>query len=201
MGRRIAMLLAGLLALLSSTAALAASPSPGASPVTDGVPFVSPVYGYTIVVPAGWSARPASAAWDGSSRVDSSAPITDQLQGPLGLFLFVYGGPTGLALGDFAAEQQRNTAAWHGCPDVPDSIVETTLSGVPARLHTFLCQGNLVHKLFAVRDGMALVVNQIGLPQDPQATADRFLETVASLAWPVATPSPAAPSPSPSGIP
>ena len=65
------------------------SPSPSvtesaavsASPTASAVTFTSPLYGYTVTLPAGWSATPATKVWDGKGAPGSEDPAVDKFHG------------------------------------------------------------------------------------------------------------------------
>ena len=68
--------------------------------------FRSPLYGYSLVIPPGWSATPAVVRWDGESQ-PSLGPNVDHLAGPH-LIVLGYAGPFA---GNLAAFVQDRIAA------------------------------------------------------------------------------------------
>jgi hypothetical protein len=171
------------------------SPSPAATPMPSADPDASPRadvtvtskrYPYTLTVPGDAVAIAptlATAAWDGTTRIDSADAHTDWLGFEGDRTFFVYGAPIDTSLADFAASSQAQVAEWHGCPDTPESTADVTVGGAPGRLHLFHCQGLLVMKLMTVANGFGLVLNQIGPDADPAAEQALLLGRIADLSW------------------
>ncbi len=164
----------------SASAAPAQTPTPSPTPAL----FTSAAYDYRSAYPGTWVASQAQEPWDGTARIDSNGPYTDQVMIPGSILFFVYGAPTTLTAEEYAAQGQAQVAAWHGCPAKADSVAEVAVDGAPGRLHAFLCSGLLVQKLMVVRDGEGLVLNMLAPPDgetDPRAL---FREIVAGITWP-----------------
>lgn len=137
--------------------------APTAAPPTAGVEatpsvFTSPVYGYSVVLPVGWSAVAATLRWDGTSRTSSDTPNVDQFY------------PTGLAsswasaaayqgtLKEYTAKEIADTANYHGttCPAGPEAQLPITVGGQPGILLQFNC-GILINIAVTVDAGIGYV--------------------------------------------
>jgi hypothetical protein len=169
-----------------------ATPAPSLAPTPTGpvspLPSIggaatigSSFYGYSLVLPAGWSPRPAAQAWDGSARIDSNGPYVDRATGPGSKLFFAYAAPTDLDLTAYATQGQKDVNAWHACPATAESETDVTIGGEPGRLHAFHCQGLYVMKAFTVRDGFGWVFNQIGPPKIEAADTAAFAELLAGV--------------------
>lgn len=159
----------------------APTPRPTPTPVAP-ITFDSAAYGYRATIPAdlvNGPAAPASQPWDGVGQINSDGLHVDRFPLTGSRLVFVYGAPTDLPLAAYATEGQRLKAAWHGCPETPDTAVDAAFDGTPARLHAFDCGGLRVLSLFVVVDGAGLVVNQLAPPGDPAATQAAFEDLVA----------------------
>ncbi|HYN47561.1 MAG TPA: hypothetical protein VER83_01770, partial [Candidatus Nanopelagicales bacterium] len=136
----------------------------------------------------------ATQPWDGTSRIDSNGPYTDQVVVPGSILFFVYGAPTDLDLDAYAARTQSQVAEWHECPANPGAgpgsepagylATNLTLDGTPGRLHRMTCLGSFVQKLMVVRDGRGLVVNMLAPPGKVDEASRLFEELVAEMTWP-----------------
>lgn len=165
-----------------------ASPAPTtattASPTATPAAFTSAAYGYRAVFPGAWRPKQASKPWDGTSRIDSDGPYTDQVPIPGSILFFVYGAPTDLDLDAYAAKTQADMVAWHACPEVPAGTADLALDGTPGRLHEMACLGLFVQKLMVVRDGKGLVVNMLAPPGSADEARQLLRDLVATMIWP-----------------
>ena len=82
------------------TESASVSPSPVASPVT----FTSPSYGYTVTLPAGWSATAATKVWDGKGAPGSEDPAVDKFHGVGSKTVHALVAPTSLDLSAYGDE-------------------------------------------------------------------------------------------------
>jgi len=176
--------------VLPSPSPAAASPAVVATPMASSTPgsvaFDSTAYGYHAVIPGDEVAGdPVLAAhpWDGRSQVNSDGPSTDHVRLSDSRLLFVYGAPTELSLADYAAAGQRLKASWHGCPELPERTLASTLDGSPALIHAFTCGGLRVLSLFTVRDGAGLVVNELVPPGSPAGEPEALQALLAGWTW------------------
>ena len=142
----------------SSTAQTATSMPSAVTPtaVAQATPsvFTSTQYGYSVVLPAGWSSIAATERWDGVSITASDSPNVDQFYA------------TGLAsswasaaaytgtLKSYAAKAIADTAKYHGdkCTAPPEANLATTIGGEPGTLVQFNC-GILINIAVTVHDG------------------------------------------------
>jgi hypothetical protein len=183
----IALTLAGVLAGCSSHAAgspgapATRSPASGASTAPAARVFSSRLYGYTVALPAGWSADPGQ-RWGGTG-----AP------GPVDVFR----GRPYIAAWAFAVPRPANPAAWAAaitrttaqlpCPAAPQTSQAITIAGVPARLIGMRCpaRGGVL-MLTAVTTGgqSALVVtfeDSSGISSAERADRAAFAEFLAGI--------------------
>jgi len=131
---------------------------PGGGPASSPTPtpnvFRSPLYGYSIVVPTGWSATPATTRWDGVSAA-SLGPNVDQLAGPH-LIVLGYAGPFAGNLTAFVQDQIAASARDHSdtCPSNALQLNQpTTIGGQPGVLLGFNC-GARIDQAITVHDGL-----------------------------------------------
>jgi len=166
---------------------------PGGGPTSSPTPtptvFRSPLYGYSIVVPTGWSATPATTRWDGVSAA-SLGPNVDQLAGPH-LIVLGYAGPFAGNLTAFVQDQIAASARDHSdtCPSNALQLNQpTTIGGQPGVLLGFNC-GARIDQIITVHDGVgyAFTIRDAAFSPtlDPTdfATAQSMLD---SLTFPVA---------------
>jgi hypothetical protein len=131
---------------------------PGGGPPSSPTPtpnvFRSPFYGYSLVVPTGWSATPATARWDGVSA-PSLGPNVDQVAGPH-LIVLGYAGPFGGTLTAFVQDRIAANARDHSdtCPSNALQLNQpTTVGGEPAVLLGLNC-GARIDQVITVHDGV-----------------------------------------------
>jgi len=118
------------------TESASVSASPTASPVT----FTSPFYGYTLKLPAGWSATPATKAWDGKGAPGSEDPVVDKFQGPGLKTVHAFAAPISLDLAAYRDQVIARNAQLHGeCPPQPDSLESTSVASDPATFIAWNC--------------------------------------------------------------
>jgi hypothetical protein len=186
-------LAAAVLVIVSLWMLAVPGPGPGGGPASSPTPtpnvFRSPLYGYSIVVPTGWSATPATAHWDGVSAA-SLGPNVDQLAGPH-LIVLGYAGPFAGDLAAFVQDQIAASARDHSdtCPSNALQLNQpTTIGGQPGVLLGFNC-GARIDQVITVHDGVgyAFTIRDAAFSPtlDPTdfATAQSMLD---SLTFPVA---------------
>jgi hypothetical protein len=145
----IAVLLLGLLLLSISVLGPGGGP-PVATPPT----FRSPLYGYSMLVPPGWTATPATVRWDGASQ-PSLGPNVDQLAGPH-LIVLGYAGPFAGDLAAFVQDRIAANARDHSdtCPSNALQLDQpTTIGGEPGVLLGLNC-GARIDQAITVHDGV-----------------------------------------------
>jgi hypothetical protein len=127
---------------------------PTASPGPTPNVFRSPLYGYSTVVPTGWSATPATTLWDGESQ-PSLGPNVDQLAGPH-LIVLGYAGPFAGNLTAFVQDRIAASLRDHSdtCPSNALQLDQpTTIGGEPGVLLGLDC-GARIDQAITVRDGV-----------------------------------------------
>ena len=128
--------------------------TPRSSPAPTPTVFRSPLYGYSIVVPTGWSATPATTLWDGESQ-PSLGPNVDQLAGPH-LLVLGYAGPFAGNLTAFVEDRIAANARDHSdtCPSNALQLNQpTTIGGEPGVLLGLNC-GARIDQVITVHGGI-----------------------------------------------
>jgi hypothetical protein len=145
----VAVIAIGALALLVGPRGGVGGPGPSAPNV-----FRSPLYGYSIVVPTGWRATPATVRWDGESA-PSLGPNVDQLAGPH-LIMLGYAGPFAGNLAAFVQDRIAASIRDHSdtCPSNALQLNQpTTIGGEPGVLLGLGC-GARIDQAITVHDGV-----------------------------------------------
>lgn len=143
----------------ATASAKAATPAPSAAPsasaATEPTTFVSTTYGYSLTVPAGWTATPASEPWDGTNSPNFAAVANDRFVGPAKASAAGLAGPTTKKLADFVKERIAANAAEHSdtCPAVPEIQDPIKIGGEPGTLLAWNC-GILINIAVTVHDGV-----------------------------------------------
>jgi hypothetical protein len=146
----VAVVAIGALALLTGPRGGVGGP---ASPSAPNV-FRSPFYGYSIAVPTGWRATPATTLWDGESQ-PSLGPNVDQLAGPH-LIVLGYAGPFPGNLAAFVQGRLAANARDHAdtCPSNALVLNESiTIGDRPGVLLGLNC-GARIDQAITVQDGI-----------------------------------------------
>lgn len=136
-------------------------PSPTVSPSVAPSPsgptvFTSPLYGYTVTVPAGWISAPAMLRWDGTKQPGPDAE-SDKFDGPESLSAWGFAGPFSGDLAAFVADRIVANARDHSdtCPVAEPEINEPLqIGGQPWVLLGWNC-GALINNAVTVRAGVA----------------------------------------------
>ena len=138
-----------------ATAVVTTSPSAASTPLT----YTSQLYGYSIVLPAGWSVGAARIRWDGASAPGNAFSSVDRFVSPATVSAFGYAGPVTTDLDRFA----KDTIAWtvrdHGdtCPAAaPEATEPIQFGGEDGMLLSWNC-GILINQALLVRDGTGFV--------------------------------------------
>ncbi|HET9755378.1 MAG TPA: hypothetical protein VFP66_02655 [Candidatus Limnocylindrales bacterium] len=131
------------------------SPSVAASASGPSV-FTSPLYGYTVPVPAGWISGPATLRWDGTKQPGPDAE-TDKFVGPERLTAWAIAGPFSGDLAAFVEDRIVATARDHSdtCPVREPSINEPLQIGGQAWVLLGWNCGALINTAVTVRAGVA----------------------------------------------
>jgi hypothetical protein len=163
-----------------SSASPARSPAPAASAPAAPV-FTSRQYGYTAVLPAGWTGAQATQQWDGTGAPGEEDSVVDLFHGPGGVEAWAYAASTKENLRAFAQTTSRAAAAAHPCPAVPQTDQAITIGGAPARLLSMHCppgSGFLVETAVTMHHGTAFVFasqNPTGMTAGDRAAFRKFL--------------------------
>jgi hypothetical protein len=179
----------------TATSATAASTLPPAqattAPATPAAPttFTSPIYGYSLTLPAGWAIGAAVERWDGTSAVGHTEPFVDKLATPGTLSFFAFETQTQLDLAGFVQDRIAANVRDHSdtCPKpTPDANEPLQVAGKPGVFLAWNC-GILINEVVTVRDGVAFVIvaRDTAIPAATDA-ADRAIldQLLATLAFP-----------------
>lgn len=132
----------------SLTASIEPSPSPSSS-------FTSPIYGYTVKLPAGWGAIKAKVPWDGTSKTSSDSPDVDRWVGRTGASAWGFAAPYSGDLKAYTKQTVAANAKYHGdtCPPTPEVEDPITIGGEPGILLAYDC-GILINLAVTLRNGV-----------------------------------------------
>jgi hypothetical protein len=127
---------------------------PTASPGPTPNVFRSPLYHFSILVPPGWTATPATVRWDGQSQ-PSLGPNVDQLAGPH-LIVLGYAGPVAGNLAAFVQDRIAANARDHSdtCPSNALQLNQPTTIGGEAGVLLGLNCGARIDQAITVHDGV-----------------------------------------------
>jgi hypothetical protein len=159
--------------------------SPGPTPNV----FRSPLYGYSIVLPSGWNATPATVRWDGESQ-PSLGPNVDQVAGPH-LIVLGFAGPFAGDLAAFVQDRMAANARDHSetCPANALALDQPTTIGGEAGVLLGLNCGARIDQAITVRDGVgyAFTIRDSAFSSnlDPADLAS-VQSMLRSAVWPVA---------------
>jgi hypothetical protein len=154
-----------MLALVAVAATLAAAADAAPSRV-----FVSKRYGYSIVLPAGWTSHPASSAWAGGAPFLNEAQVDIHQAGDgRALAAAAKSLPTATTLRKWASAYV-GTALPSFCTK-SSGYRATTLGGAPALAYTGRCEIHDVTIALTVRRGRGYVLG-LGSPSEYPAAAD-----------------------------
>jgi hypothetical protein len=146
--------------------------------------FRSPLYGYAIPIPTGWSAAPAAVRWDGASA-PSLGPNVDVIAGSH-LIVLGFAGPFAGDLAAFTQDQLAAAVRDHSdtCPANPLELNEAiTIGGQPGVLLGLNC-GARIDQAMTVHDGIgySFTIRDAGfsptLDQTDLASVRSMLEAV-----------------------
>jgi hypothetical protein len=126
--------------------------TPSAAPTS----FTSPVYGYSLTVPARWTVIEASEAWGGGDEASShDVPQADQFVSPGPSSAWMLAAPTDEDLQGYVDERITANAAGHSstCPPTPEIQDPIDVGDEPGMLLGYNC-GILINLAVAVHDGV-----------------------------------------------
>jgi hypothetical protein len=148
----------------AGTASESASPSPAA--VRES--FTSPEYGYTVTLPAGWTAIEAHERWDGSTELNYQYFGADQFTGTSFAASFGVAAKWKHGLASYARYLVALNARTHGedCPSKPQTERSIAIGGSPGVLLEYNC-GILINQAATVHHG----VGYLFVLRDPSVQA------------------------------
>lgn len=143
----------------------AVRPTPAASPSGPSL-FTSPLYRYTLTVPAAWVSAPAILPWNSLNQPGPDAE-SDKFAGPGDLTAWAFAGPFGGDLNAFVADRIAANARDHAdtCPVAEPEINEPIqIGGQPGVLLGWNC-GALINQAVTLRAGVAyeFVLRDLGI--------------------------------------
>jgi hypothetical protein len=143
-------------ALASASMSPSSGPSAALQPAPSPVLFESATYHYSVRLPIGWSAKPATTAWDGSGVPVHGDPVTDSFGGPTAASAaaFAFAAPTTQILSAYVASAIADNFKFHGdtCPAKPEVVEPITIGGEPGTLVGWNC-GILINVAATVHGG------------------------------------------------
>jgi hypothetical protein len=138
----------------SPSATVSASTSAAASASSSSTTFTSPLYGYTVTLPAGWTAQAATVKWNGQGAPGNDDPAVDRFLGPGSASAFGFAAPITSDLTGYATDVIARNVKFHGdtCPPKPDATEETTVGSEPGAFIAFDC-GILINIAVTLHEG------------------------------------------------
>ena len=159
-----------------------ATPGVTLSPPADSTPvtFTSPLYSYSITLPAGWSVGAAMLRWDGASAPGNDDGTVDKFVSPSTVSTFAFAGPIRADLDQFVKDNIAWTVRDHGdtCPaTAPETTEPIQIGGEDGMLLSWNC-GILINQALAIRDGtgFVFVMRDPGVQAATDATDRALLE-------------------------
>jgi hypothetical protein len=133
------------------------SPTATASSSTTPVVFTSTPYRYSITLPIGWVAEPATTTWNGVGApnfMDSAVDVFGPANASVTFGVSAAAAPTTSLLAPWVALGIAENFRIHGdtCPQTPDSVVPVTIGGQPGTLVAWNC-GILINSAYTVVNG------------------------------------------------
>jgi hypothetical protein len=138
----------------SPTAPTSTAPAAATGPTT----FTSATYGYSISVPAGWTAEDALKAWDGTYGLDIEAPAVDKFLGNSTASAWAASGPWDQNLAAYSTYLVEWNKRYHSntCPPKPETKSRVGIGGRPGILLDYNC-GILINMAATVDHGVGYV--------------------------------------------
>ena len=149
-----------------ATAPVTVAPPTVATPVS----FTSPLYHYSVTLPARWSVGPALLPWDGASAPGHDDASVDRFDSPATVSAWGFAGPATVDLDRFVAENIAWTVRDHGdtCPArTPETNEPIQIGGKAGILLSWNC-GILINQALLIREGTGFVF----VMRDPNVPAE-----------------------------
>ncbi len=144
------------------SAAPSAAPTVASPSVAGPTSFTSQTYGYSLTLPAGWTAlKPATERWTGAGAPSHDAAVADLFMSASGTIAWVYAAPTTKSLAALTAQQTAADAAEHPCPAKPEIDQSAEIGGEAARLTVKHCPevgGILVVMAALIHNGVGYIL-------------------------------------------
>ena len=130
-----------------------AAPTATQIPAPTAAAFTSATYGYSVTLPAGWTAIQATAAWDGTGAPGHDVPQADQFVGTAAASAWAMAAQTTSDLDGYVTERIAANAADHAatCPPTPEVRDAIKIGGEPGTLLGWNC-GILINAAVTVHD-------------------------------------------------
>lgn len=127
--------------------------------------------------------RFATAAWDGTSRIDHGNKYTDNV-GTTDGSLFAFGLPTDGGAEDLRDLVSEQAAGWHGCDGEPSEERALSGGGADGIYGVYECGSTKVLRWFGVNDGFGLFIGLIlASDEDFDEAATHFKKHISELEW------------------
>jgi len=140
----------------AGTDTASAAPASAASADASPTAFRSPLYKYTVTLPAGWAGGAAMLPWNGKSQSGHEEPDVDKFGGPSNASAWAFAGPTSLDLARFAKDRIEANSRDHSdnCPAQPEVSEPIEIGGETGAFLAWNC-GILINQALIVRKGTA----------------------------------------------
>ena len=126
----------------SAVASSSATPSSTATAAGSQLTFTSALYAYSIVLPTGWSAAPATRRWDGTKSPGSDDLVNDRFVTGVSASAWARAAPVSGNLGAYVAATIAANAEFHGSTcgtEPPDAVEPITIGGETGSLLAWDC--------------------------------------------------------------
>jgi len=139
----------------------AATPGPTSTTTAAETPssFTSPLYGYSLTLPAGWRAGAAMTRWDGTSQPGYEDLAVDKFGGPVSASAFAFAAPVTFDLDAFVQDRINANARDHGdtCPPTPEVNEPIEIGGEQGVFLAWNC-GILINQAVIVHKGLGFAM-------------------------------------------
>ena len=171
----------------ATTTSASTTTAPTGTTTSEAV-FTSPLYGYSIVLPADWTPDPAIERWDGEvGGFGSSTANSDAFEGTMiDNTLWAAAAPTTKGLNDFVLDENAIDAIDHDCENPPDIDEPITIDDEPARLTAKNCpigSKTLIASAAVIKDGVGYFFYFRNIDPDSSAL-DVFRELLTGVTLP-----------------